>query len=183
MPYAWWYYTIGINWLAQQLVFILDTWLWHLVHDGDISWVIWHLFIVWHVDRGIWLMHFMDDIFCHIAWCWCTWLIYIGVVHDENTFLYMDVLHRGHILVHDWYLDYDSLFYCWHIFCFMMLGMGWIWCMNRSKDHYMVAYCWSCREYRRRHTHRGSHSSSHDSRRRYLSDAYLEKSPIFEERA
>jgi hypothetical protein len=28
--------------------------------------------------------------------------------------------------------------------------------------------------------HRGSHSSSHDSRRRYLSDAYLEKSPIFE---
>jgi hypothetical protein len=34
-----------------------------------------------------------------------------------------------------------------------------------------------------RHTHRGSHSSSHDSRRRYLSDAYLEKSPIFEERA
>jgi hypothetical protein len=27
-----------------------------------------------------------------------------------------------------------------------------------------------------------SHSSSHDSRRRYLSDAYLEKSPIFEER-
>jgi hypothetical protein len=34
-----------------------------------------------------------------------------------------------------------------------------------------------------RHTLRGSHSSSHDSRRRYLSDAYLEKSPIFEERA
>jgi hypothetical protein len=39
------------------------------------------------------------------------------------------------------------------------------------------------REDRGRHTHRGSHSSSHDSRRRYLSDAYLEKSPIFEERA
>jgi hypothetical protein len=32
------------------------------------------------------------------------------------------------------------------------------------------------------HTHRGSHSS-YDSRRKYLSDAYLEKSPIFEERA
>jgi hypothetical protein len=47
----------------------------------------------------------------------------------------------------------------------------------------MVAYCSSCREDRGRHTHRGSHSSSHDSRRRYLSDAYLEKSPIFEERA
>ena len=29
----------------------------------------------------------------------------------------------------------------------------------------------------------GSHSSSHDSRRRYLSNAYLEKSPILEERA
>jgi hypothetical protein len=47
----------------------------------------------------------------------------------------------------------------------------------------MVAYCSSCREDRGRHTLRGSHSSSHDSRRRYLSDAYLEKSPIFEERA
>jgi hypothetical protein len=44
----------------------------------------------------------------------------------------------------------------------------------------MVAYCSSCREDRGRHTLRGSHSSSHDSRRRYLSDAYLEKSPIFE---
>jgi hypothetical protein len=47
----------------------------------------------------------------------------------------------------------------------------------------MVAYCSSCREDRGRHTLRGSHSSSHDSRRRYLSDAYLEKSPILEERA
>jgi hypothetical protein len=47
----------------------------------------------------------------------------------------------------------------------------------------MVAYCSSCREDKGRHTLRGSHSSSHDSRRRYLSDAYLEKSPIFEERA
>jgi hypothetical protein len=37
-------------------------------------------------------------------------------------------------------------------------------------------------ENRGRHTHRGSHSS-YDSRRKYLSDAYLEKSPIFEERA
>ena len=46
----------------------------------------------------------------------------------------------------------------------------------------MVAYCSSCREDRGRHTLRGSHSSSHDSRRRYLSDAYLERSPIFEER-
>jgi hypothetical protein len=35
----------------------------------------------------------------------------------------------------------------------------------------------SCRE------DRGSHYSSHDSRRRYLLDAYLEKRPIFEERA
>jgi hypothetical protein len=41
----------------------------------------------------------------------------------------------------------------------------------------MVAYCSSCRE------DRGSHSSSHDSRRRYLSNTYLEKRPIFEERA
>jgi hypothetical protein len=47
----------------------------------------------------------------------------------------------------------------------------------------MVAYCSSCREDRGRHTLRGSHSSSHDSRRRYLSDTYLEKRPIFEERA
>jgi hypothetical protein len=46
----------------------------------------------------------------------------------------------------------------------------------------MVAYCSYCKEYRGRHTLRGSHSSSHDSRRRYLSNAYLEKSPIFEER-
>jgi hypothetical protein len=55
--------------------------------------------------------------------------------------------------------------------------------MNRSKDRHLVAYCSSCREERGRHTLRGSHSSSHDSRRRYLSDAYLEKSPIFEKRA
>jgi hypothetical protein len=47
----------------------------------------------------------------------------------------------------------------------------------------MVAYCSSYKEDRGRHTLRGSHSSSHDSKRRYLSDAYLEKSPIFEERA
>ena len=47
----------------------------------------------------------------------------------------------------------------------------------------MVAYCSSCREVRGRHTLRGSHSSSHDSRRRYLSNTYLEKRPIFEERA
>jgi hypothetical protein len=32
----------------------------------------------------------------------------------------------------------------------------------------MVEYCSSCREDRGRHTLRGSHSSSHDSRRRYL---------------
>jgi hypothetical protein len=32
----------------------------------------------------------------------------------------------------------------------------------------MVAYCSSCREDRGRHTLRGSHSSSHDSRKRYL---------------
>jgi hypothetical protein len=55
--------------------------------------------------------------------------------------------------------------------------------MNRSKDRDMVAYCSSCREDRGRHTLRGTHSSSHDSRRRYLSDTYLEKRPIFEERA
>jgi hypothetical protein len=46
----------------------------------------------------------------------------------------------------------------------------------------MVEYCSSSREDRGRHTLRGSHSSSHDSRRRYLSDTYLEKRPIFEER-
>jgi hypothetical protein len=43
--------------------------------------------------------------------------------------------------------------------------------MNRSKDRHLVAYCSSCREDRGRHTLRGSHSSSHDSRRRYLLDA------------
>jgi hypothetical protein len=47
----------------------------------------------------------------------------------------------------------------------------------------MVAYFSSSREDRRRHTLRGSHSSSHDCRRRYLLDAYLEKRLIFEERA
>jgi hypothetical protein len=46
----------------------------------------------------------------------------------------------------------------------------------------MIAYCSYCREDRGRHTLRGSHSSSHDSRRRYLSNTYLEKRPIFEER-
>ena len=55
--------------------------------------------------------------------------------------------------------------------------------MNRAKDRHMVSYCSSCREDRGRHTLRGSHSSSHDSRRRYLLDAYLEKRPIFEERS
>jgi hypothetical protein len=40
----------------------------------------------------------------------------------------------------------------------------------------MVAYYSSCRE------DRGIHSPSHDSRRRYLSNAYLEKRAIFEER-
>jgi hypothetical protein len=52
--------------------------------------------------------------------------------------------------------------------------------MNRSKDRHVVAYCF-CREDRGRHTHRGIHSSSHGSRRRYLSDAYLVKSPILKE--
>jgi hypothetical protein len=47
----------------------------------------------------------------------------------------------------------------------------------------MVAYCSYCKEYRGIHTLRGSHSSSHHSRRRYLSNTYLEKRPIFEERA
>jgi hypothetical protein len=47
----------------------------------------------------------------------------------------------------------------------------------------MIAYCSSYREDRGRHTLRGSHSSSHDSRRKYLSNTYLEKRPIFEERA
>jgi hypothetical protein len=37
-------------------------------------------------------------------------------------------------------------------------------------------------ENRGRHTHRGSHYS-YDSRRKYLSDAYLEKSSILEEKA
>jgi hypothetical protein len=46
----------------------------------------------------------------------------------------------------------------------------------------MVAYYSYSREDRGIHTLRGSHSSSHDSRRRYLLDAYLEKIPIFEER-
>jgi hypothetical protein len=53
--------------------------------------------------------------------------------------------------------------------------------MNKSNDHYIVAYCSYCREYKGRHTLRGSHYYSHDSRRRYLSYAYLEKIPIFEE--
>jgi hypothetical protein len=47
----------------------------------------------------------------------------------------------------------------------------------------MVAYCSSCKEDRGRHTLRGIHYSSHDSRRRYLSNTYIEKRPIFGERA
>jgi hypothetical protein len=47
----------------------------------------------------------------------------------------------------------------------------------------MVAYCSSCREDRGKHTLRGIHYSSHDSRRRYLSNTYIEKRPIFVERA
>ena len=46
----------------------------------------------------------------------------------------------------------------------------------------MVAYCSSCKEDRQRHTLRGIHYSSHDSRRRYLSNTYIEKRPIFGER-
>ena len=136
----------------------------------------WHIsrYTCWHVDKGIWLIHSMDDIFWHIVWCWCTWLMYMGVVHG------------GNILVHDilgGYIVHDSLFHWWHIFCFMMYGMAQVWCMNRSKDRHMVAYCSSCREDSGGHTLRGIHYSSHDSRRRYISDAYLEKRPIFEERA
>ena len=47
----------------------------------------------------------------------------------------------------------------------------------------MVAHCSSCREDSGEIPIGGSHSSSHDSRRRYLSDAYLENNPILEERA
>jgi hypothetical protein len=47
----------------------------------------------------------------------------------------------------------------------------------------MVSYCSSCKEDRGRHTLRGIHYSSHDSRRRYLSNTYIEKRPIFGERA
>jgi hypothetical protein len=56
----------------------------------------------------------------------------------------------------------------------------------QQKHIAVVAYCSYCREDRGRHTHRGSHSSSHDSRRRYLSDAKIntwKKSPILGERA
>ena len=123
----------------------------------------------WHIGRcTCWHMVDIFHGWYLLAHCWCTWLMYMGVVHG------------GHILVHDafgGYIFHDSLFHCWHIFCFMVNGISQVWCMNRSKDHHMVAYLSSCKE------ERGSHSSSHDSRRRYLSDAYLEKSPIFEERA
>ena len=112
---------------------------------------------------------------------------YISLMISFGTLLmYMGVVHGVHILVHDVlgrYIIHDSLFHWWHIFCFMMNGMAQVWCMNRSKDRHLVAYCSSCREDRGRHTLRGSHSSSHDSRRRYLSDTYLEKRPIFEERS
>jgi hypothetical protein len=56
----------------------------------------------------------------------------------------------------------------------------------QQKHIAVVAYCSYCREDRGRHTHRGSHSSSHDSRRRDLSDAKIntwKKSPILGERA
>ena len=109
-----------------------------------------------------------------------SWMISFGTL-----LMYMGVVHGGHILVHDvlgGYSVHDSLLHWWHIFCFMMYGKGQVWCMNRSKDRHMVAYCSYCREDRGRHTLRGSHSYYH-SRRKYLSDAYLEKSPVFEERA
>jgi hypothetical protein len=50
----------------------------------------------------------------------------------------------------------------------------------------VVAYCSYCREYKGRHTHRGIHSSSHNSRRRDLSDAKTntwKMIPILGERA
>jgi hypothetical protein len=55
----------------------------------------------WHVDRGIWLMHSIDDIFLHIV---CTWLMYIGVVHDGHTIWYMMYLVDSFV--------HDSLFHC-----------------------------------------------------------------------
>ena len=142
MEYAWWYYTIDTTWLEQQLVFVwymamaLGSWWGHIMSDNDTLFGILvdaHIGILakaydWYIP---WMIFFW-----HIAWCWCTWMMYIGVVHNEHTFLYMDVVHDGHILAHDWYLDHDSLFHC----CFMMVGMAWVWCMNRSKDRYMVSH-------------------------------------------
>jgi hypothetical protein len=82
----------------ETLVMMLDgwdAWLWNLVHGRGISWVIWHLFEAhgWHVGRGIWLVHIIsiwlihsiDDILWYIVWYWCTWLMYMGVVHGWHT--------------------------------------------------------------------------------------------------
>lgn len=93
MAYDWWYYTIGTTWLAQQLAFVWDTWLQHLVHDGDISRVIWY--IVWHVGRCTWLaywwMHMVGILVdAHVgmlikAYDWyIPWMISFGTLHDVD---------------------------------------------------------------------------------------------------
>jgi hypothetical protein len=56
-----------------------------------------HVGILVDAHVGIWWIHFMDDIFWHIV-----------DVH-------VDVVHGGHILVHDvlgGYIVHDSLFHC-----------------------------------------------------------------------
>jgi hypothetical protein len=46
-------------------------------------------------------------------------------------------------------------------------------CSGSTVSFAVEEYCSYCREDWGRHTHRGSHSSSHDSKRRYLSDAKI----------
>jgi hypothetical protein len=52
----------------------------------------------------------------------------------------------------------------------------------QQKHIVVVTYYLYCREDRGRHTHRGSHYSSRDSRRRYLSDANLVKWNLYLEK-
>ena len=122
-----WYYLISIYFGTWGI-----WWLRHLVHGRDISWVIWHLFgmlvdahgwdigrcTCWNVDRGIWLIHSMDHILWHIVWCWCTWLMYMGVVHGGHTFWYRMYLVDIFLMILYFIVDIYFASWClvWHEF-------------------------------------------------------------------
>jgi hypothetical protein len=108
--------------------------------------------------------------------------MYMGVVHGWHTIWHMMYLVDVFFMILYSLLTYLFLHDVWYDMSLMhgqVQGSSYkellIYVLIEQKNIEVVAYCSYCKEYRGRHTHRGSHSSSHDSRRRYLSDAYLEK--------